>query len=157
MCRTWSAADHLYLTKMRPRTKTRPPRRKRRRSLKSRRIRFFFILSDNMVQISGSDLAQLEPKLHKIFKSQLGFFEEEMLSNTLNMIYQVVTSDVLSVGSFFPKFSFRIKILHNVKVAKLIKFCILNDCLCHILTLAVDIYVKTVQKRPKNDAKTNVS
>ena len=67
-----------------------------------------------MVQISGSDLAQLEPKLHKIFKSQLGFFEEEMLSNTLNMIYQVVTSDVLSVGSFFPKFSFRIKILHNV-------------------------------------------
>ena len=42
-----------------------------------------------MVQISGSDLANLEPKLHKIFKSQLGFFEEEILSNTLNMIYQV--------------------------------------------------------------------
>ncbi|XP_023346110.1 U4/U6 small nuclear ribonucleoprotein Prp3 [Eurytemora carolleeae] len=48
-----------------------------------------------MVQISGSDLAQLEPKLHKIFKSQLGFFEEEMLSNTLSMIYQGVGKEEL--------------------------------------------------------------
>ena len=42
-----------------------------------------------MVQMDEYELADLEPKLHKIFKNQLGFFQDDVLATTLKMINKV--------------------------------------------------------------------
>jgi len=39
-----------------------------------------------MVQFDEQDLASLEPKLHKVFKRELGFYESDILNHTLKLI-----------------------------------------------------------------------
>ena len=42
-----------------------------------------------MVQMDERELASLEPKLHKIFKRELGFYESDILNHTLSIITKV--------------------------------------------------------------------
>ena len=42
------------------------------------------------VQLDETDLSELEPQIFKIFKKQLGFFDGEILSNTMGAIHEGV-------------------------------------------------------------------
>jgi len=48
-----------------------------------------------MVQFDDQDLASLEPKLHKIFKRELGFYESDILNHTLKLINKGVDKRTL--------------------------------------------------------------
>jgi hypothetical protein len=41
------------------------------------------------VHMDEGEIASLEPQLQKIFKKQLGFFDDEVLSSTLKLINKV--------------------------------------------------------------------
>ena len=40
------------------------------------------------IQLDETDLSELEPQIFKIFKNQLGFFDNNILSNTMEAIHQ---------------------------------------------------------------------
>ena len=40
------------------------------------------------VQLDETDLSELEPQIFKIFKNQLGFFDNNILSSTMEAIHQ---------------------------------------------------------------------
>ena len=42
------------------------------------------------IQLDETDLSELEPQISKIFKSQLGFFDNSILTNTMNIIHRGV-------------------------------------------------------------------
>ena len=42
------------------------------------------------VHMDEGEMASLEPQLQKIFKKQLGFFDDEVLSSTLKLINKVM-------------------------------------------------------------------
>jgi len=48
-----------------------------------------------MVQMDERELASLEPKLHKIFKRELGFYESDILNHTLSIITKGVDKRML--------------------------------------------------------------
>jgi hypothetical protein len=41
------------------------------------------------VHLDEGEIANLEPQLQKIFKKQLGFFDDDILSSTLKLINKV--------------------------------------------------------------------
>ena len=53
------------------------------------------------VHMDEGEMASLEPQLQKIFKKQLGFFDDEVLSSTLKLINKVMFP--LLFLSFLPK------------------------------------------------------
>jgi len=55
----------------------------------------FYKRTLKMVQMEESVIADLEPKLHKIFKSNLGFFETDVLDSTLRLISKGVKRERL--------------------------------------------------------------
>ena len=57
---------------------------------------FLSHLFSEMVWMEDMDANQVELGLHKIFKSQLGFFEDSLLTHTMNMINEV-SSEYLHV------------------------------------------------------------
>ena len=52
------------------------------------------------VHMDEGEMASLEPQLQKIFKKQLGFFDDEVLSSTLKLINKVMFP-LLFFSSFF--------------------------------------------------------
>ena len=40
------------------------------------------------IQLDETDLSELEPQIFKIFKAQLGFFDNNILSSTMEVIHQ---------------------------------------------------------------------
>ena len=50
-----------------------------------------------MVQMDEQDLVSLEPKLHKIFKRELGFYESDILNHTLKLIYKVFSFKLIII------------------------------------------------------------
>ena len=63
------------------------------------------------IQLDETDLSELEPQIFKIFKNQLGFFDNNILSNTMDAIHHGIDR-----GGLEAKLS---SLLDNKKVQKL--------------------------------------
>ena len=47
------------------------------------------------IQLDETELSELEPQIFKIFKNQLGFFDNTILSSTMEAIHQGIDRDGL--------------------------------------------------------------
>ena len=47
------------------------------------------------IHLDESDLSELEPQIFKIFKKELGFFDSDILSETMTAIHEGVEQDGL--------------------------------------------------------------
>ena len=47
------------------------------------------------IHLDESDLSELEPQIFKIFKKELGFFESDILSNTMSAIHEGIEREGL--------------------------------------------------------------